>query len=176
MKNNFKHSIIVLVAAFAIMSCHSESGNVVDTFNAYQFDSTVIEKLPLYDSLAQTIVTNMALFKRNTEAGDDTHAFRYMPGETNFNEFSELPASIEPQLSKILQTIGPNGITGFDVYKDSSIKMFVRTTTLNTIITTEMLSFFPADNNVKRREQPFKDSLLNEHWLYWVRFDKEGIF
>lgn len=175
MKNDFKHSIILLTVVFAIMSCHSESGNVADTYNAYQFDSAIIEKLPLYDSLAKTIVTNISLFKLNTEEGDDTHAFRYMPGETNFNEFSELPASIEPQLSKILQTIGPNGIQGFDVYKDSSIKMFVRTTTLNTIITTEILSYFPA-GNVKRRELPFKDSLLNEHWLYWVRFDKEGMF
>ena len=169
-------SIITCCVVMAIVSCSSNSGSIIDSYNNFRFDRKVIAKLPVYDSLANIIYQNISLFKRNTAEGDDYHAFRYMPGEKESDGFSQLPPVVAPLVNGQLALLDSSLLKGFDVFRDSSIKIYIRASEAGSIETVESLSFFPPGKNIKRREPPVKDTVLNERWLYWARFDKNGLF
>lgn len=157
--------------------CKTKSDSIIPAFNDYKFDTRVIEKLPLYDSLAAAISGKIQLFHKHIDADASYQAFRYMPASTEDEVFKILPPDIGIDMDQYFNKLGKDFIIAFDVFKDSSIKIYIRRSTSKAEVDMmENLSYFPGNAKIHRRDYPIKDTVLNPHWLYWVRFDKGGLF
>jgi hypothetical protein len=168
----------LLVFLFAAASCHTKSDDIIPAFNNFKFDAQVIEKLPLYDSLASAIEGKIHSFHTHIDDNASYHAFRYMPDSKDAEVFKTLPPDIGINVDQYFTKISKDLIIAFDVFKDSSIKIYIRRSRLEKteVDITENLSYNPVANKLRRRDYPIKDTILNPHWLYWVRFDKDGLF
>jgi hypothetical protein len=83
------------------------------------------------------------------------------------------------KIKAYITQLGPNFFYGFDLYKDSTMKFYVRDTLLKSyhLEMYERLSFFPAGtDSIKKRDFPSRDTILNRNWQYWIRFDEGGLF
>ena len=164
--------LLLLFAA----GCKTEN-QALTAYKNYTFDTAVINKLPLYDSLASAILKNMQLIHAHIQDDDAYHAFRYMPASTRPEVFKKLPPELGTDIDLYFNQLGKHFIFAFDVFKDSTIKMYVRSRTLETKVDMEEnLSYFPSGRNIPKREYPLKDTVLNMHWQYWARFDNQGLF
>jgi hypothetical protein len=168
----------LLLFLFFVTGCHSDNKEILPLFNAYQFDQKVLEKLPVYDSLAVEIIEKFPAFKKSIDSNESYQAFRYMPGSGDTTVFKKLPPEVSAAINHYFTTLGNNFIFGFDVFKDSTIKIYIRNTSSKTafVDVEENLSYYPDEKNIRHREFPVKDSILNEHWQYWARFNKRGLF
>lgn len=162
---------------FSVAGCGSSEEEIRDDYNGYTFDTGVIEKLPLYDSLVSAIIENYASFKKYIRDEDGHRAFRYMPATDDPDVFIKLPPEAAPKIDPYYTRLGKDLIYAFDVFKDSSVKIYVRTrfNSKSQVDIGESLSYYPA-GNIRRREFPDKDSILNKNWQYWARFSKRGLF
>ena len=108
----------------------------------------------------------MSLVKLPTTKVQETEVFKRLPPKAGVD--------IDPYFTKP----GKNFIYGFDVFKDSTIKIYIRSSTSDTaqLDIEENLSYYPAGSNMRRREFPVKDTILNKHWQYWARFSKQRLF
>ena len=168
-----KVSLLLLLLAGG---CKTEN-KALTAYKNHRFDTAVINKLPLYDSLASAILEKIQLIHQHIHADDAYHAFRYMPASKEAEVFSKLPAELGTDIERHYSQLGKNFIYAFDVFKDSTIKIYVRKRTLDTKVDVqENLSYYPPGKNIRQREYPAKDSVLNAHWQYWVRFDNPGFF
>lgn len=168
----------LIILLFALIGCKAKSDKIIPAYTNFKFDSKVIEKLPAYDSLAAAILKEIRLFQVKVTEGDDYHAFRYMPTSNEPEVHKKLPDQIGANFSHYLSNIGSDFIYGFDVFKDSSIKIYVRKRIINStkVEIEENLSYYPAGNSKKQRDYPIKDTVLNKHWQYWARFDTPDLF
>ncbi len=168
------YCLIILLLFF--VACDPGRKEVEVSYNSYQFDQNVIVKLPVYDSLARLIITNFSLFGQHINKDDSYQAYRYMPGSGDA-AVKEIPAPVKAAIDDVFQTLGKDFIYGFDVFKDSSIKVYIRSTASDKTSVTidENLSYYPLGKITKRREFPEKDSILNSYWQYWTRFNKQTI-
>ncbi len=168
----FSVSLLLLIAA----GCKTEN-KALTAYKNHTFDTSVISKLPLYDSLASAILEKMALIHQHIHADDAYHAFRYMPASGEAEVFKKLPADLGTDIGRHYSQLGMDFIYAFDVFKDSSIKIYVRKRILDTEVDfQENLSYYPSGKNIQPREYPAKDSILNRHWQYWARFDNPEFF
>jgi len=167
-----------LVFLFTIAGCELKKENVSEDYNNYKFDPQVIANLPLYDSLAVAISGNYAIFRKYITEEDAYRAYRYMPSSTETYVFKELPAEADPMIGQYFNRLGKNFIYAFDLFRDSTIKIYVKTGVLpdTKLDTWESLSYYPPGTSIRRREFPDKDTVLNKNWQYWVRFSKSGLF
>lgn len=158
--------------------CKTKSDNIIPAFNNYRFDTAVINRLPLYDSLALAISAKIDLFHKNIDNDAAYHAFRYMPSSTEKEVFKTLPAEIGIDMNRYFATIGKDNIYAFDVFKDSTIKIYIRNRRIGKteVDIAENLSYYPKETNIGRRDYPDKDTVLNKHWQYWTRFTTESLF
>ena len=169
-----KSSMLLFLLAAA--GCKTEN-KALTAYRNYTFDATVIEKLPLYDSLVSAILVKAPLIHKYIHDNDSYHAFRYMPASREVEVFKKLPIELGTDIDKYFTMLGKNFIYAFDVFKDSTIKIYVRSRTLETKVDVEEnLSYYPAGKKLRQREYPAKDTVLNTHWQYWARFDNPGIF
>jgi len=162
-----------------LFSCHSlESPEVSDVYEKYKFDITVIQKLPVYDSLASAILEKYTFFRQNIKDDDAYKSYKYMPGSDASDVHKQLPADIAPAIDRWFATLGNDFVAGFTVYTDSSIKISIRNRLSKTALVDveENLSYYPKTGSFQHREYPVKDTILNEHWQYWARFNKRGLF
>ncbi len=168
----------LIIILLGITACNSKGDKIAPTLDAYKFDSRVIEKLPLYDSLTSGVLGKISFFLNSIDTNESYKAFRYMPESDELDAFKKLPDSVKTDIDKHFTNIGKNFIYGLDVFKDSIIKIYIRTTTIDSteITIEENLSYFPKGNSNKEREYPIKDTILNAHWQYWTRFNKQGLF
>lgn len=157
--------------------CDSGPDNTKPVYEAYRFDQKVIGKLPLYDSLAVAILQQFN-FLRSLNGKDSNQAFRYGPASTESEVFKRLPAEAGPGIDRYFTQLGANFIEGFDVFHDSTIKIYIRTFSPpgSKINVSEHLSYYPAGTKIKQREFPFKDTVLNDKWQYWARVRKRELF
>ncbi len=177
MVNRFRRSITILALLFSfcfIVGCHSDSGEVSSLYNQYRFDPNVIEKLPLYDSLVSAILEKSSFFKQSIDEKSSYRAYKYRPLSDDADAVKELPQEVAAKINLYYNKLGNNFIYGFDVFKDSTIKIGIRRNESNTssVNILEYLSYYPLGTNIQKREFPVKDTILNEHWQYWVFFDK----
>lgn len=174
--NSTRLLLIILLSVFC--GCKTKSSKIIPAYTNYTFDNRVIEKLPAYDSLAAAILKEIQLFQVTVTEGDDYYAYRYMPASDDPGVHKKLPEQIEARFNNYLGNIGNDLIYGFDVFKDSTIKIYVRKRTLDSskVEIEENLSYFPAGNSNKKREYPVKDTVLNKYWQYWTRFDTPDLF
>jgi hypothetical protein len=166
----------LLLLLFAAAGCKTEN-KALTAYKNYTFDTTVINKLPLYDSLASAIAEKIQLIHKHINADDAYHAFRYMPASNEAEVFKKLPPELGTDIDRYFNQLGKDFIYAFDIFKDSSIKIYVRSRTLETKVDMdENLSYYPAGKSIRQREYPVKDTILNMHWQYWARFDNQGFF
>jgi len=153
---------------FLFTGCLEDKQEIRQAFEAYRFDHKVIEKLPLYDSLASRISGNLAWFLQNTGKDGNT-AFTYIIIEDSAK--NRLPESIYNSIHDPLQKLGRDFIYGLDVFKDSSIRIRVRKYSLEkvTMFIEENLSWLPAEGKFAKREYPVRDTVIAPHWQYWAR-------
>jgi hypothetical protein len=137
----------------------------------------VIDKLPLYDSLVSSIIANFPSFERFIKEEDSYHrSFRYIPATEDPDVFIKLPPAAEPKVTPHYSRLGKD-IYGFDIFKDSSVKIYVRRrfSPASEVDIVEILSYY-SKGNIRNRVFPEKDTILNKNWQYWARFDKRGLF
>ncbi|MBL7702176.1 MAG: hypothetical protein JNM14_07995 [Ferruginibacter sp.] len=166
------------ILLFAAAGCRTKSDSIIPAFNNYKFDTAVIKKLPVYDSLASAISAKIGLFHKKIDVDAAYHAFRYMPASNEAEVFKTIPADIGIDVNGYFTTLGKDFIYAFDVFKDSTIKIYIRNRRLeNTEVDiAEYLSYYPKETNIHRRDYPDKDTVLNKHWQYWTRFTTESLF
>jgi hypothetical protein len=138
----------------------------------------VIEKLPVYDSLVSAILGNFASFKKLINENDSYRAYKYMPLSNEADVLTKIPQDADSRIARYYDKLGKNFIYGFDVFRDSTIKIYIRTipSKRSQIDIEENLSYYPAGNKIQRRQFPVKDTILNKHWQYWTIFNKGSLF
>lgn len=174
----YSAALFLLLFMFALPGCHSEREQVGDDFDKYKFDPLVIAKLPLYDSLIAAIITNSPSFQKFIRDEDGHRSFTYLPFSTDDPDvFIKLPPAAAPAVDPYFNRLGKDFIYGFEIFRDSSIKVYVRKkiTPGSKVHIWENLSYYPKAN-IRPREFPDKDSILNRNWQYWVRFSRESLF
>lgn len=174
----FFSKLPLLIFLHLLTGCHHLDSEEVSADNkSYKFDPKVIEKLPVYDSLAHTILENFSIFHQNINEKDSYRAYRYIPLSDDADVSRKLPEEAA-EIDQFFIELGKDFIYGFDVFKDSTIKIYVRNglTEKSQVEIEENLSYYPASGNIRRRDFPDKDTILNDHWQYWARFNKRSIF
>ena len=170
---------ILIIALFSVCcsSCNTDKEFVQPEFDKYQFDRQVIAKLPLYDSLAAAISAQLPVFHKILNKDEGYMAYQYMPASTEDWIHRSLPPEAGTEISRFYNQLDSNFIYGFDVFRDSSIKIYVRTTRAESglVDIEEHLAYIPS-GKMKKREFPEKDTVLNNRWQYWTRFNKQDIF
>lgn len=178
----FLHSFLarlsILLFLFPATGCHSNSEQVSAVYKNYKFDSKVIEKLPVYDSLASAILEKFPFFQQHMNKNESYRAYRYLPLSDQDDVFKKLHPEVAPGIEQYFTKLEKDFIYGFDVFKDSTIKIYIRKSSSekSQVDIEENLSYYPVRSNMRRREFPDKDTILNEHWQYWSRFNKRGLF
>ncbi len=169
-------SIVMLL--FFSTGCRFEPEVLPDDYDSYKFDGKVIEKLPIYDSLANAILEKYLFFQKHMNMNESYHAYKYMPGSDQADVFTNLPLDIAPRINYYFTKLGENFIYGFDLFEDSTIKIHVRNRLSEKLQGTieESLSFFPLGSHIRKREFPVKDTILNKNWQYWTRYNRRRLF
>jgi hypothetical protein len=175
-----RNFLTILSLAFfflAVAGCDEGEKEITAELNDHKFDQQVIDKLPLYDSLVATIIANFPSFQKYIKDEDSYRSFRYMPTSEDPDVFIKLPPAAALKIDPIYNSLGKDFIYGFDIFKDSSVKINVRTrfSAGSKIDIQENLSYYPH-GNFRDREFPEKDTILNKNWQYWARFDQRGVF
>ena len=174
----FLTRLFLLLFLYPAAGCHSATEEVLPVFNNYTFNPKVIEKLPVYDSLVYAIIEKLPLFQKNINEKDSYQAFRYMPASKEADVFRKLPLGAGTDIDCYFTKLGKNFIYAFDVFKDSTIKIYIRNTPseTNLVDIEENLSYYSAGRNIRQRKFPVKDTMLNKNWQYWSRFNKQLLF
>lgn len=170
-------SFVAMVFVCFASACHHFGHEEVSAVSvSYRFDAKVIEKLPVYDSLAAAIIEKFSFFRQHINDKESTRSFRYMPSSTEKDVSTKLPTEVAGKIDRYFNQLGDGFIDGFDVFKDSTIKFHVRISSSNSapVEIHEYLSYYPA-GNFFRRELPARDTILNDHWQYWALFER-GLF
>ncbi|MEO6253127.1 MAG: hypothetical protein ABIO79_07480 [Ferruginibacter sp.] len=173
----FLSALYLLLLVFALSGCDTGAQEVRAEFINHKFDQQVIDKLPLYDSLVAAIIKNFPSFKKYIRDEDSYRSFRYMPASEDNDVFIKLPPAAAPNIDPVYARLGKDFIYGFEIFKDSSVKINVRNrfSSKLKVDTWENLSYYPT-GNFRKRKFPEKDTVLDKNWQYWVRFDKRGVF
>jgi len=173
----FLNFFSLLIFLFTVAGCDIEEKEVNEEFSNYKFDQQVIDRLPLYDSLAVAIIGNFPSFAKFIKDGDSYRSFRYIPDSQDPDVFIKLPPAAAPKVTPYYNRIGKDFIYGFDIFKDSSIKFHVRTrrSPESKVDIAEHLSYY-SGGNIRDRIFPEKDTTLNKNWQYWTSFGKRGLF
>lgn len=169
--------ISMILCLLLLASCN-HGPEKTSIYNCYQFDKNVIEKLPVYDSLVQTILENYPSFQVYIKKDESYRAYRYMPLADSNDLIKRLPASGSIKINQYFTRLGQHFIYGFDLFKDSSIKIYIKKTISekDQVEIRENLSYYPPGTEIRRREFPVKDTLLNKNWQYWIAFDGRDLF
>ena len=175
--HRFLTKLSLVLFLFSVAGCGTGKKDVKEEYNSYKFDQQVIDKLPLYDSLVSAIIENFSSFQKYIKKEDSYRAFRYMPSSDDDEFFKKLPPEAAPKIDPYFSRLGKDLIYGFDVFKDSSIKIYVRKRFLagSEIDIRENLSY-SSGANIRDRVFPEKDTTLNKNWQYWTWFGKRGLF
>ena len=165
--------LFTLLLLFFAAGCGSN--NKTYNYKNHPFDTKVIAKLPLYDSISQVLLQNFSALQDEMK---EHSSFDYGRSKTANLVNPALPAEAAEKINRYMKQLGDDFLTEFSVYKDSSIKYSVRDTDLKGygIIARERLSYLPNGGTMQRRESPDKDTILNSKWQYWIRFDEKPLF
>jgi hypothetical protein len=169
---------ICLLLLYTISGCTANKKEITNALDTYKFDQGVIDKLPLYDSLAGYLLQQFPPLFQTIDPNDGYQAFRYIPGYNESGMFNKLPGEIKLQINDYFTKLGKNYIYGIDVFKDSSVKIHVRISegTKALVTINENLSYLPEGKTHHKRRFPDRDTILNKHWQYWVRVDEQEFF
>ncbi len=170
--------LFIILCLLLTFSCGPGAKEINFDISSYQYDTQVIKHLPVYDSLVVTILENYPAFQHLIKEDESYRAYRYMPYSDSSDLFKIIPKLGAIKINTYFTQMGKNRIYGFDLFKDSTIKIYIRKvlSEKDQVFVSENLSYYPTGTNIRRREFPIKDTLLNKNWLYWIRFDKPDLF
>lgn len=157
--------------------CHSNTDKV-SAYDNYKFDPKVIENLPVYDSLIFAIMEKFSLFQQNIDKNDAYQVYRYVPGSYEPGAFKKLLKEPGPMIDYYFAKLGKDLIYRFDVFRDSTIKIYIRYTPYEAglVDIEENLSYYPVEGTMQQRTFPAKDTVLTKHWQYWMRVNTRRLF
>src|SRR3954453_10262576 len=90
-----------------LFSCRDfDSKEVSDEYQKYRFDSTVITKLPVYDSLASSILEKYSYFRQHIKETDAYRSYKYMPNSNGSDVYKKLPVEISPKIDLYFTKLG----------------------------------------------------------------------
>ena len=178
MYRNYYFAAIVIVLSLCLPACKEDKKELENVYNNFRFDNTIINKLPLYDSLVAAIQQQQSILRAYSSNSGGTNGFRYMPLSTDSDVYKQLPPEVEQSIGAAYKGIGDAHIAGFDLFPDSSIRIYIRRTKIKdkSINIDENLSFLPGIKKMRERTYPEKDTSINNRWQYWARVNDEGIF
>ena len=159
---------------FFLIAC--EQKDYTADFNKYNYDMQVIDRIPVYDSLAWAILSNLTAFIPADR--DSNYVFRYRPYTINKEDYQKLPQAEIKKVDEYIAKVGRGFIYGFDLFKDSSIRFYVGDSFMQgpRIWAQERLSYFRDTTTIRKREPPTKDTVIQKRWQYWIRFDEPELF
>lgn len=181
-------TISTLFFLFAILyACSSQkpSKTIKDVFNQEHFDSNVVGRLAVYDSLKNILVTNVDTifgyrkvkreFDNNATAipPDDVYNFIFIPGKGESSDkisLETLPPFIYSKVDSICRKLGEGRIAGFDLQRN---KIIVNITIKNnydeeTSCETQHTLTWNWDHRVDEGELD-KDTVLGNGWIYYIQ-------
>jgi hypothetical protein len=172
------NSVSVTIIIFLLLALYISTGcrqDLKTTVRNYKFDIEVIKKLPVYDSLANVLLRNYSSIQQHI--GKSQTYYSYLPAENGNDLYKVLPEQDAVKVKEYFTQLGDTFIDGFQVFKDSTIKILIRDTYIQSdhLEVGEQLSYYPFAREIKHREFPAKDTILNKHWQYWIAFE-ERIF
>lgn len=161
--------ILAIAFVFAAVACGHK--DLHTTFNNYHFDRQVVMKLPLYDSLVNVIMPN---YPAPHQFNNGKTSYRYVPASDGNELYKVFPQQKGDQIKHYLNQLGAELVYGFECYKDTTIKIMIRDIYIQKdhVNISERLSYFPAGKEIRKKDFPIKDSILNDHWQYWIAFDE----
>lgn len=166
--------ILLLTGLLAVSSCSTDEKDLKPAFDEFKFDTAIITRIPLYDSLTTVILKRYDFFQKYYSGKDSGRSFSYRPMSFDGGT-DKLPADLIADLKRCNAKLGDNFFDGFDIFKDSTIKIYVRRGQSESgVEIVENLSYYPEGVKIRQRDFPVKDTILNKHWQYWVLFFKPG--
>ena len=168
------HRFLAVLFVIGLLSCEQQDHSA--DFSKYQYDQQVIDRLPAYDSLASVILQGHTAF---IPSGRDSHyVFRYRPFTISKADYQKLPQNEIKRVDEYIGKVGRGYIYGFDLFRDSSIRFYVRDSFVHEarFWAQERLSYFNDTSKIPDREPPTKDTVLQIRWQYWIRFDEPELF
>jgi len=165
---------IFLVVLCMAVACQSKQSSY--DYKHHPFDQNVIAKLPIYDSLARSIVKHYAAIYKPTKGEPSYVYIDYQDGDEIYKDLQPDEAA---RIKSLISQLGRDFFFGFDLYKDTTMKIYVKDSYIkeSRMEMWERLSFFPeGSDSLKKRDFPSRDTMLNRNWHYWIRFDNEGLF
>jgi hypothetical protein len=165
--------LFLIVCVFLTANCGSN--DPVYDYQNHRFDLQVIEKLPAYDSLSHLLIQNFSSMQQDIK---ENNYFDYGRAQDTSYLYKKLPRESADKVISYFSQLGENFINGFAVFKDSTIKYYIRDKYLDSFSLTirERLSYFPNGGTMPQRESPGKDTALNKNWQYWISFDEKDFF
>ena len=162
---------LLLFACIIVLSCISSTDFKKD-FDEQQFDQAIVDKLPLFDTLRQLIVSNYDSFNFTGMNNDYTYIHNF---DTSSYIIREIPDQVYPIAGQLFHKIGMYNIFGFTLSRDSSLKFLIRTSRLTNhdIKVQESLNWYTTPNKIKRSNFPVKDTILNDNWKYEIWFNEK---
>lgn len=162
-----KNIIIILL----VLTACSSNDKTYDT-QRHPFDTIVINRIPVYDSLGQLIMKNFASLSSSIEE----HYFYYTHTTDTSVLLENFPPGDARRIHHYMNQIGEDNIYRFDVFKDSSIKFYIRDNYLDEyrLNIRERLSYIPGAGNIQPRQPPVKDTIIGRNWQYWISFEEKG--
>ena len=170
--------LTLILLLFTIFSCRSSKDYKGD-FENHRFDITVINNLPLYDTLRQLILNSYDSFYLSDAKNDFTYLYNFDSSVqiSGYNNY-DLPQLIYPQVFRLFERIGKANIFGFTIAKDSTFEILVRNAHLTKYFldVRERLYWYSKTNRIIKLDFPVKDTLLTDKWQYQIWYDKRAEF
>ena len=165
----------MIVLLFLCFSTGCRPKDFTPVFHNYKYDKQVIEKLPVYDSLVNVL---LKYYPSIQEHSNNAPSYQFIPSAFSFDLYEKLPKEGAKKVEQYFFQLGRNFIYGFEVYKDSTIKIYIRDSSIKShhLHINERLSFYPPGKVIRQREFPAKDTVLNRNWQYWILFDQKKFF
>jgi hypothetical protein len=170
--------LTLLLFLLIILGC-KDTKDYKSHFEKHKFDPTVINILPLYDTLRKIVLNNYDSFNLSNTKNDFTYIYNFdtstqISGHSN----KDVPHIIYPEIIQLFKRIGKEKIFGFALSKDSTFEILVRNThfTEYFLDVRERLYWYSSTNKIDKQEFPIKDTLLTDKWQYQIWYDKRSEF
>ena len=161
-----------------LFSCKN-SKDFKGDFEKQKYDTTVINKLPQYDTIRQIVLANLDSFFTHDNKNDFTYIYNFgtsaqIVGYSN----NDIPNVIYPKIDQMFKSVGKENIFGFTVSKDSTVEILIRNKHLSKYFldVRERLYWFPTKSIIPDAEFPYKDTLLAYNWQYKIWYGKRAEF
>lgn len=171
--------IVFILFSFLLLPGCKNSNDFKSDFENHKYDQTVIQNLPLYDTLRQLILTNYDSFHLSSIKTDFPYIYNFDTASqiSGYNN-TDISEKIYPKTVELFKTIGSNHIFGFTISKDSTIEFLINNTHLSKYFldVRERLYWFANSNKINKTSFPIKDTLLSDNWQYQIWYDKRAEF